>query len=142
MLARRGTKSPTSDLSTNAHETKIDADAKSRAIGWSNYQPRAETALRYRDSEILMRERLDGGQTRSGLATDAFHRVSQINAATNVLFNWNGYTWDAYDVFGIPTGSSPEAVQAAYEAACRRADNESLPFLEAAYSAIRARHSR
>lgn len=54
----------------------------------------------------------------------------------NVLFNWNGHTWDAYEVLGCPAGSSREKVTAAFQAARTKADPESLPFLQAAYDAI------
>ncbi len=54
----------------------------------------------------------------------------------NVLFNWNGHTWDAYEVLGIPAGSSSIAVEAAYERMCRSVRPDSIPFITAAYEAI------
>ncbi len=56
--------------------------------------------------------------------------------ALNVFFQWNGHTWDAYEVLGLPAGSSPEAVEKAYRQIVAQSDPESLPFFEAAYEAI------
>ena len=54
----------------------------------------------------------------------------------NVMFNWNGHSWDAYEVLGVPAGSSRESVTTAFKAMKLQADGESLPFLQAAYDAI------
>ncbi len=54
----------------------------------------------------------------------------------NVLFNWNGHTWDAYEVLGIPVGSSTVAVEAAFERMRRSVRPDSIPFVTAAYEAI------
>ncbi|MES2962998.1 MAG: hypothetical protein V4760_03845 [Bdellovibrionota bacterium] len=54
----------------------------------------------------------------------------------NVLFNWNGHTWDAYEVLGLPAGSSRAKVEQAFVAARSKADSDSLPFLKAAHDAI------
>ncbi len=54
----------------------------------------------------------------------------------NVMFNYNGHSWDAYEVLGVPAGASIKIVTEAYQAAIRRCDRESLEFLETAYKAI------
>lgn len=54
----------------------------------------------------------------------------------NVLFNWNGHSWDAYEVLGIPAGSSREAALSAYQKHASQADAQSQPFYKAAYEAI------
>jgi hypothetical protein len=59
----------------------------------------------------------------------------------NVMFNWNGHSWDAYEVLGVPAGSSREAVTASYQAMKLQADGESLPFLQAAFEAITSTRS-
>ncbi|MBX3023170.1 MAG: hypothetical protein KF799_15960 [Bdellovibrionales bacterium] len=56
----------------------------------------------------------------------------------NVVFNYNGHSWDAYEVLGLPAGSSPENVEAAYKEGMQKVDIGSRPFLEAAYKAIQA----
>ena len=57
----------------------------------------------------------------------------------NVLFNYNGHTWDAYEVLGVPAGADLVAVTKAYQEMLRRADPESHPYLETAYRAILAK---
>ncbi len=54
----------------------------------------------------------------------------------NVLFNWNGHSWDAYEVLGLPAGSSKESVNAAYQKLLVQGDKDSLPFFKAAFEAI------
>lgn len=108
--------------SDNAREAKSAAEKPRRKFvdprlrggpvptGWENYHPRHDSRGR-------------------GHAT---HGVKSLN----VLFNWNGHTWDAYEVLGIPAGSSSEAAHAAFERAAALADTETLPFLRAAFEAI------
>ena len=59
----------------------------------------------------------------------------------NVVFNYNGHSWDAYEVLGIPAGSPMDSVKKAYDAACVKVDTESRPFLDAALNAI-AHHTQ
>ena len=54
----------------------------------------------------------------------------------NVMFNYNGHSWDAYEVLGVPAGASIKIVTDAYQTALRKSDKESLEFLETAYRAI------
>ncbi len=54
----------------------------------------------------------------------------------NVFFNWNGHTWDAHEVLGLPAGASRDKVIQAFHAARARAGRDSLPFLQAAADAI------
>lgn len=54
----------------------------------------------------------------------------------NVMFNYNGHSWDAYEVLGVPAGASIRIVTEAYQAAVLRSDKESIDFLETAYRAI------
>lgn len=54
----------------------------------------------------------------------------------NVMFIYNGHSWDAYEVLGVPAGASLKLVTEAYQTALRRSDKESVEFLETAYRAI------
>ncbi|MFM6928999.1 MAG: hypothetical protein ACKOX6_11080 [Bdellovibrio sp.] len=54
----------------------------------------------------------------------------------NVMFNYNGHSWDAYEVLGVPAGASIKTVTEAYQTALRRSDKSSMEFLETAYMAI------
>jgi len=70
------------------------------------------------------------------------HGFSHIEPAgerpLNVVFNFNGHSWDAYEVLGLPAGSPPEKVEMAYLESLMKMDEGSKPFLDAAYQAIRA----
>ena len=78
------------------------------------------------------------GQTRP-------ERFSHIQPAgerpLNVVFNYNGHSWDAYEVLGLPPGSSPEKVEQAFHEAARALNKSSRPLLEAAHQAIQAQWS-
>lgn len=54
----------------------------------------------------------------------------------NVMFNYNGHSWDAHEVLGVPAGASIKSVTDAYQAELRRCDKASIEFLETAYKAI------
>lgn len=54
----------------------------------------------------------------------------------NIMFNYNGHSWDAYEVLGVPAGASITIVTEAYQAALLRGNKSSLDFLETAYKAI------
>lgn len=60
----------------------------------------------------------------------------EIEKELNVLFQWNGHTWDAYEVLDVPAGSSRVMVQKAFEKLKSEIDDESVPFVTAAYNAI------
>lgn len=59
----------------------------------------------------------------------------------NVIFNFNGESWDAFEVFGLPAGSSLTTVEAAFQEALERTDENSRAFLKAAFKAIQDSHS-
>lgn len=63
----------------------------------------------------------------------------QSQHSLNVLFNYNGHTWDAYEVLGVPAGAQLRMVSDAYESLVRRSSPESREFLETAYKAITSR---
>lgn len=54
----------------------------------------------------------------------------------NVIFNYNGHSWDAFEVLGIPAGAPPKMVNEALERALRSTDPASHEFLRAAHQAI------
>lgn len=53
----------------------------------------------------------------------------------NVFFNWNGHTWDAYEVLGLPAGAPRDEVVAAFRSQRLRSP-DSTAFLQAATDAI------
>jgi hypothetical protein len=83
----------------------------------------------------------EGGSTPGGSAAfpggSAVASMSALSAKNlNVIFNYNGHSWDAYEVLGVPAGSQLRDVTAAYQQALRTADPVSHGFLETAYKAI------
>lgn len=87
-----------------------------RPPGWDNYRPR--------------RARVTGSTARA--------EPLENEKPLNVMFNWNGHTWDAYEVLGLPAGSSSASVDSAYVRMRQTCDPESVPFIEAAYRAIKS----
>ena len=86
--------------------------------------------------------RLDG---RSRISSHASSQESSQESSSdgrfggrslNVFFNWNGHTWDAHEVLGLPAGASRDKVIQAFHSARARAGRDSLPFLQAAADAI------
>lgn len=65
-------------------------------------------------------------------AQNAMPRQKELN----VLFNYNGHTWDAYEVFGLPAGTSLVEVTQSYQEMLRKAEPESHEFLETAFKTI------
>ncbi|MNJ98399.1 hypothetical protein D3C87_161650 [compost metagenome] len=63
------------------------------------------------------------------------HRTKTLN----VMFNYNGHSWDAYEVLGVPAGANLKLVTESYHDAIRRCDKESVEFLETAYRTILSR---
>ncbi len=54
----------------------------------------------------------------------------------NVFFNYNGHTWDAYEVLGLPAGAKMPQVEAAMKEHMAKISAESKPFYQAAFRAI------
>ena len=65
----------------------------------------------------------------------------QQEVQLNVMFNWNGHSWDAYEVLGLPAGSNLNQVKKAYEEEMAKMDEESRAFIQKAYEAIRTQKS-
>ena len=56
----------------------------------------------------------------------------------NPIFVFNGHSWDAFEVLGLPAGSGMESVEKAYHLMVSKSDEQSKPFFDAALDAIRA----
>lgn len=54
----------------------------------------------------------------------------------NIFFNYNGHSWDAYEVLGIPAGSPMTEVTKAYQYEVKKSGESSHDFLYTAYKAI------
>ncbi len=55
---------------------------------------------------------------------------------SDCFFIYNGHSWDAYEVLGVPPGSSVEAIRAAFEKSIQKTDVGSHDFLKSALSTI------
>lgn len=55
----------------------------------------------------------------------------------NVIFQYNGHSWDAFEVLGIPAGSRKADAEAAADKLLRRANSDEKKFILAAIEAIR-----
>ena len=59
----------------------------------------------------------------------------QYEKVLNILFQFNGETWDAYEVLGLPAGSNTSDAKVAFERALQEG-KDSEAFLRAALEAI------
>lgn len=71
------------------------------------------------------------------LQDDAY--VATEGKQLNILFNYNGHTWDAYEVLGVPAGAGLVEVTKAYQHMLKSAEPESHEFLETAFKTILAK---
>lgn len=97
----------------------MDDVARGRAlVKHSGSEPYGAAALRRLESE----EQLS--------AEESMH-----SRQLNVFFNWNGHTWDAFEVLGVPAGAGRDQVIEAFHYQ-RQKSPDSTAFLQAAADAI------
>jgi hypothetical protein len=125
LMLRRRAKRDAEETGENTNRALGARNESSKApIGWANYSPR-----------------------RGGIAAPSGHEVARgLEAGSvvddrslislNVLFQWNGHTFDAYEVLGLPAGSSVDSIDAAFNSIVARSDADTRPFLEAARHSI------
>lgn len=82
------------------------------------------------------RRALGGGALASNRASQAPSVGQTSEKALNVFFQWNGHAWDAYEVLGLPAGSSLETVRITYQTLLTQSEQDQLPFFKAAFDAI------
>ena len=61
-----------------------------------------------------------------------------MNVPLNVMFNYNGHTFDAYETLGVPAGSSWDEVRVAFENTVSQTDGSSREFYLTAFNAIKS----
>ncbi|MDX9730129.1 MAG: hypothetical protein RBT63_00025 [Bdellovibrionales bacterium] len=122
-LGRKGKKHPMLDLSSPKRLTAMDEINRERA---------GRTGTQVKGSVY-------GASALQRLEDEEFHSMATHGQAherqLNVFFNWNGHTWDAYEVLGLPAGASREMVIQAFRT-CRAKSPDSTSFLQAAADAI------
>ncbi len=65
-------------------------------------------------------------------------RHGPAERSLNCLFQYNGHTWDAHEILGVPAGCPPESIREGYESALRKSkDEHSKAFIEAALQALK-----
>jgi hypothetical protein len=97
-----------------------------------------------RDKRIGRPSKLRFSKNKRTLDSDSFQSVfqqkqennDQYEKVLNILFQYNGETWDAYEVLGLPAGSNMDQAQVAFEIALKEG-RDSEAFLKAALHAIR-----
>ncbi len=99
---------------------KMRSDRESQASLASNKGPRTEEP------------KLKGAQP-----PERVKPMEMLERPLNVVFNYNGETWDAYEVLGLPAGSSMERVEQAHRESLQRSDPSSHAFMNAALGAIK-----
>lgn len=60
----------------------------------------------------------------------------------NVFFNYNGHSFDAYEVLGVPAGSTLEEVRSAFDKCLKMHDTESQELFHLAFTAIQQTASK
>lgn len=55
----------------------------------------------------------------------------------NVIFNYNGHSFDAYEVLGVPAGSTLEEIQQIYQKNRQISDPASQEFFRVAFESIK-----
>ena len=80
----------------------------------------------------LKKTKYDVQQNSSPTYDEARTEVKNLN----VIFMFNGHSFDAYEVFGLPAGSGLPAIEEAYIKALTSNASDSREFIEAAYQAL------
>ena len=121
-----------SALETDGTPASAALKGKKRPVGWDNYRPRKTNVYASRSQASSAAARVEAQPAPLERRTQS----APIEKSLNIFFNWNGHTWDAYEVLDCPAGASLDLVYKAFERAKARADRETMPFLSAAYEAI------
>ena len=69
----------------------------------------------------------------------SYQDILQVDSTAknlNVIFMFNGHSWDAHEVLGSPAGGNAKLVKEAYQKALASCDPASREFIEMAYLAI------
>ena len=88
-------------------------------------------------SEITEKERIQSGKDVTQQA-----KIPKLVHSAGVFFVYNGHEWEAYEVLGLPKGSSLQTATSHYQNLIKTSDPSTFEFFDAAYSAIlKAKHS-
>jgi hypothetical protein len=96
-----------------------------------------------RDTKSQKPSKLNFSKNKRTLESEGFEAVfrekqennDQYEKVLNILFQFNGETWDAYEVLGLPAGSNIPEARVAFDIALKEG-RDSEAFLKAAFEAI------
>ncbi len=128
-LGKRERKPTTLNLSGPRRATAMDeiSPRKNAPVGTGRPPPiTGRSTSNYGANALKRLEEEEAGQIMVSIAE---------SRQLNVFFNWNGHTWDAYEVLGLPAGATRESVVQAFHE-CRAKSPDSTAFLQAATDAI------
>lgn len=77
-------------------------------------------------------------QNGRGLSRETVRESHESIKNLNVIFMYNGHSWDAHEVLGVPAGANSEMLKSAYREALEKSQSDGRAFIEAAYRAILA----
>jgi hypothetical protein len=132
-FGRRERKTGPLDLGAPRRLTAVDE------LGSKPARPDSSKALTSSIPPLRNRTNSSRGREIGDYGAAALRRLEEEDGPTsrqlNVFFNWNGHTWDAFEVLGVPAGASRESVIQAFHQA-RAKSPDSIAFLQAATDAI------
>lgn len=132
-FGRRDRKTGPLDLGGPRRLTAVD-ELNAQGKGASSSQQKAMSVAAHAPMNSAKRQ--PGGSNYGAAALRKLEdQESQPSRQLNVFFNWNGHTWDAYEVLGVPAGASRDSVVQAFHQA-RIKSPDSIAFLQAATDAI------
>lgn len=94
------------------------------------------------DESILTEKRPENENLRLKLAkevnetTQLTKSAPMLSQKKSVFFIYNGHEWDAYEVLGVPKGSTLPIVTSQYQNLIKTSDPSTFEFFEAAYTTI------
>lgn len=102
---------------------------------WSSRSQRPPTKLNLKaeDSAPVL---MEPEQKSTPQASSAPPQKTPGSKQLNIMFNYNGHMWDAYEVLGVPAGMGLPEVTRAYQELAKKSDPSSHDFIYTAYKAI------
>jgi DnaJ-domain-containing protein 1 len=105
---------------------------------FGRWRERDPVRLRLRGSTrwtqgLVLHQRGFASKTSEGISVSVAPKMKNLN----VVFIYNGHSFDAYEVFGVPAGASIDLVKAAYFDMLGKCDPRSRDFFETAYQVIK-----
>lgn len=91
-----------------------------------------------RDLPTRLKMKAEPASVESTVSQSTASRAPQT-VPLNVMFNYNGHSFDAYETLGVPAGSSWEDVRHSFEQNVATSDQSTREFYLAAFNAIKSR---